>query len=80
MSDDLNLIRILSHWLPAPTDTTRIVVLTGARQTGKTPLVKRLYPALNYTNLDAPENRDIMRSLSTFDWSKTIGNAVIDTE
>jgi hypothetical protein len=53
-------------------------VLTGARQTGKTSLVKRLYPALNYINLDAPENRDTIRSLSTFAWSKTIGNAIID--
>ena len=76
MSDYLD--RILLKWLPTPSDSIRIVVLTGARQTGKTTLVKRLYPALNYINLDAPENRDTIRSLSTFAWSKTIGNAIID--
>ncbi len=76
MSDYLD--RILFKWLPTPSDSIRIVVLTGARQTGKTTLVKRLYPALNYINLDAPENRDTIRSLSTFAWSKTIGNAIID--
>ena len=77
MGDDSHIIRAISGQLPSP-DLKRIVVLTGARQTGKTSLVKKLYPALNYINLDAPENRDNMRALSTFAWSKTIGNAVID--
>ena len=69
--------RFLSGRLPGP-DARRIIVLTGARQTGKTTLVKRLYPELRYINLDAPENREALRTLHTDAWAKTVGNAVID--
>jgi len=55
-----------------------VVVLTGARQTGKTTLSRRLYSGLRYINLDAPENREALRELSTVAWAQTIGNAVID--
>jgi hypothetical protein len=58
--------------------THRLVVITGARQTGKTTLSKRVYSGLRYINLDAPENRDTLRELSTFAWPKTVGPAVID--
>jgi len=53
-------------------------VITGARQTGKTTLVKNTYGDLKYINLDAPENRDIIRETSTFQWHTVIGNSVID--
>jgi len=52
--------------------------LTGARQTGKTTLAKTKYSALNYINLDAPENREALRSISTMSWAQSVGNAVID--
>ncbi len=61
-----------------PQDSIRLVLLTGARQTGKTTLLRQLYPTLTYINLDAPENRDALRSLSTFAWAKTVGDAIID--
>jgi hypothetical protein len=77
MGDDIQIKRSLLERLPQ-SGVRRIVVLTGARQTGKTTLAKRLYPELKYINLDAPENRDTLRSLTTFAWAKTIGNAVID--
>ena len=77
MSDNQQKKRALARWLPSPS-VQRIVVLTGARQTGKTTLVKRVFPSLKYINLDAPENRDALRSLSTFAWGKTIGDAIID--
>jgi hypothetical protein len=54
------------------------VVLTGARQTGKTTLSRRVYGGLKYINLDAPENRDVLRGLSTAGWAETVGDAVID--
>lgn len=69
--------RYLSSFLPAP-PSKRIVVLTGARQTGKTTLCRHIYKGLNYINLDAPENRDTLRELSTAAWSQTVGDAVID--
>ncbi|MBI5549963.1 MAG: ATP-binding protein [Desulfobacterales bacterium] len=61
-----------------PASARRIVVLTGARQTGKTTLCKAVYPSLRYINLDAPENRDTLRQLSTLAWADTVGQAVID--
>ncbi|MFH1981871.1 MAG: ATP-binding protein [Pseudomonadota bacterium] len=71
------LTRSLTDRLPPP-DTPRIAVLTGARQTGKTTLARRVYPGLRYINLDAPENRDALRETSTIGWGQTIGNAIID--
>lgn len=52
--------------------------MTGARQTGKTTLAKSKYSELHYINLDAPENREVLRSISTVAWAQSVGNAVID--
>ncbi|MBI4690355.1 MAG: ATP-binding protein [Nitrospirae bacterium] len=69
--------RFLSSFLPA-SSKRRLVVLTGARQTGKTTLARAKYPELRYINLDAPENREMLRKISTPMWGKTVGNAVLD--
>jgi len=69
--------RLLSDRLPDKT-TRRVVVLTGARQTGKTTLIKKTFGNLRYINLDAPENRDMLRDLSTVAWAEIVGNAAID--
>ncbi len=55
-----------------------IVLLIGARQTGKTTLVKLKYSNFPYYNLDAPEYREQLRGISTFDWAKDVGEAVFD--
>jgi predicted AAA+ superfamily ATPase len=55
-----------------------LILLTGARQTGKTTLVKANYPWLPYFNLDAPEYREQLREVSSFAWERTVGNAIID--
>lgn len=54
------------------------MVVSGARQTGKTTLARDLYRDLRYVNLDAIEEREAVRSLPTAVWGKTIGPAVID--
>ncbi len=69
--------RWLSKRLPGA-EKRRLVLLCGPRQAGKTTLARRLYPDLTYLNLDAPENRDSVRGISSFHWSSTVGNAVID--
>ncbi len=69
--------RFLSDYLP-PSSKRRLIVLTGARQTGKTTLAKAKYPDLRYINLDAPENREMLRNISTPAWAKAVGNAVLD--
>ena len=77
MSENIQKYRFLERFLPGP-QSRRLVILTGARQTGKTTLAKARYSELNYINLDAPENREVLRSISTVSWAKSVGNAVID--
>jgi predicted AAA+ superfamily ATPase len=77
MSERFIKYRFLGRFLPNSSKRS-IVVLTGARQTGKTTLAKATYPLLNYVNLDAPENREVLRNISTPSWAATVRNAVID--
>ena len=77
MSDNLQKNRFLEDYMPEP-DLRRLIILTGARQTGKTTLSRYKYPQLNYINLDSPENRELLKSISSASWSKTVGNAIID--
>jgi len=77
MSDKMQKYRFLGSSLPK-TDKKCLVLLTGARQTGKTTLVKSKYPELNYINLDAPENRESIRGVASAAWGKAIGKAIID--
>jgi len=77
MSDNIQLYRILEQRLPA-SDKRRLVLLTGARQTGKTTLARRRYGDLRYINLDAPENRETVRSAASPLWARDIGPAVLD--
>ena len=69
------------RWLAArlpPADKRRIVILTGARQTGKTTLARRLYADLRYVNLDAIEEREAVRGIRSDTWGRVVGPAVID--
>ncbi|HUN54634.1 MAG TPA: ATP-binding protein [Smithella sp.] len=77
MSDNKQLYRILGQRLPASVKR-RLVLLTGARQTGKTTLAKAKYARLRYINLDAPENRDVVRNVSSNLWARDIGAAILD--
>lgn len=56
----------------------RLVILTGARQTGKTTLARWRYPDLRYFNLDAMEYRDMLRAVTSFHWKRDVGEAVLD--
>ncbi|MDY6952654.1 MAG: ATP-binding protein [Thermodesulfobacteriota bacterium] len=77
MSAQLQKYRFLENLLPEPM-ARQLLVVTGARQTGKTTLAKTRYPDLKYINLDAPENREVIRAISTPAWATSVGNAVID--
>jgi len=59
-------------------DQRKIVLITGARQTGKTTLVKKKYPSLPYLNLDALEYRQKIEEISATQWAKDLGVAIID--
>lgn len=69
--------RWLATRLP-PSTKRRLVVLTGARQTGKTTLARRLYGDLRYVNLDAVEEREAVAAVRSGSWGRTVGPAVID--
>lgn len=69
--------RWLATRLPT-SDQRRLVVLTGARHTGKTTLARRLYPRLRYLNLDSIEEREAVRALPAAAWARTVGPAVVD--
>jgi hypothetical protein len=74
---NLHKFRWMSRHLPE-SSTRRLVVITGARQTGKTTLAQRGYSKLRYVNLDAPENREFVRALRAMSWGKNLGAAVLD--
>ena len=50
--------RSIEPILHARVETRPVVVLTGARQTGKTSLVRRLFPDFNYVSLDLPSEAE----------------------
>lgn len=77
MKTSEHIPRLLFDRLPL-SGSHRIVIVTGARQTGKTTLLKQRYSDLRYLNLDAFENREWLRGVSSFRWAATVGNAVID--
>ena len=77
MSEDIHLYRFLMGRMPDPS-RKRLVILTGARQTGKTTLAKAAYPGLHYVNLDAPENREAVRSITSVSWARDVGAAILD--
>jgi len=68
---------MFAQYLPN-VDQRQLVLITGARQTGKTTLVKQKYSALPYYNLDAIEYRKQLGDISTFKWDDEIGASVID--
>lgn len=56
----------------------RIVVLTGARQTGKTTLVKLLFPDYEYISIEDPVMRSRYASLTADQWRKLYPKAILD--
>jgi predicted AAA+ superfamily ATPase len=78
MSDKIQYkYRFLERSLPSSM-RKQLVLLTGARQTGKTTLSRIKYPELRYINLDAPENREIVSTVSSSLWGRDIGPAILD--
>jgi predicted AAA+ superfamily ATPase len=77
MRTDLQRYRFLRQKL-GPLSSPRLILLTGARQTGKTTLARAVYPDLRYLNLDAPEQREAVRELRADSCAGTVGEAVLD--
>lgn len=77
MQADPPLRRRLADRLPSRQERT-LVVLTGARQVGKTTLAREHYRDLRYVSMDAPEDRELVRNMRTQAWGREIGAAVLD--
>jgi uncharacterized protein len=58
--------------------TGRIIVLTGARQTGKTTLIRHLYPDYEYLSIEDPVLRGNYARLSAAQWKSLYPNAILD--
>jgi len=72
--------RILSRSLSGRRDSrlARIIVLTGARQVGKTTLAKRLFPDYAYLAIDDPAFRLNLPKLTAAQWNTLYPKAVLD--
>jgi len=75
--DKIQVKRHIEKELPESSERG-IILITGARQTGKTTLVTLRYPDLQYFNLDAIEFRLQLAGVSSFTWGRDVGKAVID--
>ncbi len=71
------LSRYLASRLPSE-ETRRLVLLTGARQVGKTTLARARWPGLRYVSLDSAEDRYALRQLPARLWSRSVGAAILD--
>jgi predicted AAA+ superfamily ATPase len=73
------LARFLSRRLPAATASRRLVVLTGARQVGKTTLARGLYGGgLRYLNFDSAGERERANAVPAEGWGRAVGPAILD--
>ena len=56
----------------------RILVLTGARQTGKTTLAKKCFPAFQYLSIEDPVLRIQYKKLTAAQWAALYPAAILD--
>ena len=56
----------------------RIIVLTGARQTGKTTLAKHCFPDYSYLSIEDPVLRVQYKSLTAAQWKEFYPRAILD--
>ena len=56
----------------------RIVVVTGARQTGKTTLVRKIFPDFTYISIEDPVAVSTYKKLSASQWSSLYPKAILD--
>ena len=56
----------------------RIIVLTGARQTGKTTLAKNCFPEFNYLSIEDPQLRLQYKELTAKQWNSNYPKAILD--
>jgi len=56
----------------------RIVILTGARQVGKTTLLRHQFSDYQYINIDDPQIRRVLMGLSSTQWASNYPEVILD--
>jgi len=56
----------------------RIIILTGARQTGKTTLAQKSFPDYKYLSIEDPMLRGEYSKLTAAQWESLYPNAILD--
>lgn len=56
----------------------RIIILSGARQTGKTTLARLSFPEYQYLSIEDPITREPFTRLSAVQWANQYPNAILD--
>lgn len=56
----------------------RILVITGARQTGKTTLVRKIFPEYTYISVEDPVMRQTFSALTASQWKTLYPKAILD--
>ena len=56
----------------------RIIVLTGARQTGKTTLAKKIFSEYTYLSIEDPVTRSDFKNLTASQWQSLYPKAILD--
>jgi predicted AAA+ superfamily ATPase len=69
--------RFLSQRLGALSGA-RLILLTGAHQTGKTSLARKAFPHLRLLDLEDAGDREELRKVRAEDWAAAVGPAVLD--
>ena len=72
--------RVLKNWIIEKNKSIlgRIIVLTGARQTGKTTLVKHCFPEYTYLSIEDPVLRLEYKKLTANQWRDIYPKALLD--
>ena len=58
--------------------TGRIIVFTGARQTGKTTLARHMFPGYQYISIEDPVTRIEYSRMTAAEWRDLYPNAILD--
>jgi len=74
---DEKQFRWLSQELPDPS-IRKLILITGARQVGKTTVSRALYNNLPYFNLDSSQIRDQLSQVPASMWGQTVRTCILD--
>ena len=74
----MNKNRKISEYIRQVSDSPKVIVFTGARQTGKTTLAKDFFHDYKYISIEDPIMRKNYTQLSSAQWKNTFPKAILD--